>query len=136
MIIYLDENLPPHLAEGFDVLQQPENLKTGYSIKVAYIPTLFGRGAKDVEWLPKLESQSCVITQDANINRVKHEMELYRKHGIGMFFLRGANSKQGLSVWDMVQALAKNWPKICKIAHEEERPFAYRITLGRAPKRL
>lgn len=136
MIIYVDENLPQHVAEGFNTLQVPEGLKTGLLMEVKYIPTVFVRGVKDMDWIPNLGPGACVITQDININRRKHELELYRKHGVGMFFLRGASSKQGLSVWEMVQALAKHWPKISQIVHEEEPPFAYQITLGRAPKRL
>lgn len=42
-----------------------------------------------------------------------------------MFFLRGPNKKQGLSIWQMVEALAKNWPEIADKTHNEERPFAY-----------
>ena len=73
MIIYLDENMPRHLAEGFHILQYPEGLKTQKPIEVRYIPTAFGRGAKDEEWIPMAgEEKACVITQDLNINRRKH----------------------------------------------------------------
>jgi hypothetical protein len=136
MIIYLDENLPPHLAEGFDVLQQPEGLKIGHPLEVKYLPHIFGQGAKDMDWIPKLTPGSCVITQDINIHRRKHELELYRKHGVGMFFLKGKSKKQGMSVWGMVQALAKNWPEISRIVHEVETPFAYQVSLGRGVKKL
>lgn len=44
MKIYFDENLPKHLADGFQVLQQPEGLKTGRQIEIKYIPDTFGRG--------------------------------------------------------------------------------------------
>ena len=36
MIIYLDENMPPHLAEGFHILRFPEGLKSGYKIENLY----------------------------------------------------------------------------------------------------
>ena len=137
MIIYLDENLPRHLAEGFHKLQFPEGFKTGYRIEVKYIPTVFGAGAKDVEWIPEIgKEKACVITQDLNINRRKHELELFHKHKIGMFFLRGPSKKQGLSIWQMVEALSKNWPEIAEKVHKDKRPFAYTFGLKGRMKRI
>lgn len=137
MIVYMDENMPPHLAAGFQLLQEPEGLRTGFPLEVRYIPTVFGRSVKDEVWIPKLgEEKACVITQDINLSRRKHELELYRKHNLGAFFLRGPSKKQGLSVWEMVRALAKNWPEISRIVHEEERPFGYVVSLNRKIKKL
>ena len=131
MKLYVDENLPRHLAEGFDILQRPEGLRSGFNMEVEYIPSVFERGTKDIDWLPNLEPGACVLTQDVNIHRQKHERELYRKYEIGIFFLKGSSSKKGLSVWEMVQALAKNWIEISRFAHEGRRPFEYRVTLSR-----
>ena len=137
MIIYLDENLPRHLATGFQLLQAPEGLKTGRTVEVRYIPATFHQGVKDQEWIPLVGAENaCVITQDINISRRKHELELYRRHGLGLFFLRGASKKQGMSVWDMVRTLARHWEEISRIVYEEERHFAYQVTLNRKPKHL
>lgn len=104
MIIYLDENMPPHLATCFHTLQYPEGFKTTHLIEVKYIPEVFDAGAKDIEWIPGIgKEKACLITQDLNINRCKHELELFRKHKIGMFFLRGPVKKQGLTVWQIVE---------------------------------
>lgn len=137
MIIYMDENMPRHLAEGFQILQLPEGLKTGRKIDVKYLPDEVGHGAKDVIWIPQVGSvKACVITQDINIQRRKHELELYRRHDIGMFFLRGSSKKQGMSIWQMVESLAKNWSGICQIVYEKKGPFAYQITPNRKIKKL
>ncbi len=137
MIIYLDENLPMHLAEGFQIIQAPENLKSGYDISVAHITSVFSKGIKDEEWIPKLKAQrACVITQDLNIQRRQHELTLYRQYELGMLFLRGPSKKQGMSVWQIVQTLAKHWLEITRIAMEEQRPFAFQVTLTRKIKRL
>jgi len=137
MIIYFDENMPLHLAEGFQTLQEPEGLKTGYPLEVRYIPTKFERGVKDEIWIPQLgEENACVLTQDVHISRRKQELALYRQHQIGAFFLRGPSKKQGLSVWEMVQALAKNWTAISEIVHKEERPFGYLVSLRRGVERV
>ena len=134
MKIYFDENLPPHLAKGFQTLQEPEGLRSGYPVTVLYLPIVFGRGAKDLDWIARLEPGDCVITKDININRRKHELELYRRRGIGMFFLKGKSKKNPLTVWEIVQALAKNWPDISRIVYEADTPFAYVVTLHRKIK--
>lgn len=137
MIIYLDENMPPHLAKGFEIIQKPEGLKTGKAITVAYLPDTFKRGAKDNEWLPVVgKEKSCVITQDLNITRRKDEIELYQKNGVGLFVLKGPNKKMGLSIWEMVQALSKHWPDICDKAINDKRPFAYQFKLTGKMKQI
>lgn len=54
MIIYIDENLPRVLAQGFNILQKPENirLKLGDPIDVKSILDEFGSGAQDETWIP------------------------------------------------------------------------------------
>lgn len=137
MIVYLDENMPKHLAKGFQVLQEPEGFKTGYPLEIRYVPEIFEKGVKDEAWIPVLgEEGACIITQDINISRRKHELELYRKHKIGAFFLRGPSKKRGLSIWQMVEALAKNWTAISQIIHEEERPFGYKLSLNRRIEKI
>ncbi len=137
MIIYFDENMPKHLAHGFNTIQLPEGIKTGKHIKVRVLGEKFNFGSKDVEWIPLVGTEgSCVITQDINISRRKNELELYKKYGVGMFFLRGPSKKNGLSIWEMTQALAKNWPEICRIATNEKRPFGYIFKLNGKIKKL
>ena len=128
MIIYIDENMPHQLAEGLDILQQPQNLKTGKEILVRSISKTFGRGAKDEEWIPLAgEQAACVITQDVNIQRTRLQKELFEQHGLGMIFLH-APSKNGFSYWQLVQLVIKHWEKISQFALKDQRPFAYRCT--------
>jgi len=129
MIIYLDENIPPHLARGFDILQAPENIKKGRKkIEVKYLSDVYGTGSADLDWIPQVGAEgSFVITQDVHISKRKDEVEAYRKNGVGLFFLRGTSKKSGLSVWEMVQILAKNWEDMMEIILKEEGAFAYTI---------
>ena len=137
MIIYMDENMPGHLAEGFHIIQFPESIKTQYVIEVKFLPSRFGCGAQDVDWLPVVGSEgSCIITQDKKLSKRKSEIELYKKHKVGIFFMRGPSKKQGLKIWDMTQALAKNWDEICRIAKEDTRPFGYVFKLKGKMERL
>jgi len=109
MIIFTDENMPPHLAPGFNILQQPESLKSGIQIQVFHWPDYSEYGEKDEDWIPKVgELGACIITQDINITRRKHELALMKKHNVGIFFLKGKSRKKGMSVWEMVETLSKS----------------------------
>lgn len=137
MIIFTDENIPPHLAPGFQQIQGPESLKTGIPVEVKHIPEVFGRGSKDEDWIPELGRwKACVITRDIHLNRRKHEIELLKNHKLGIFFLMSQTKKSGLSVWQMVEMLAKTWPDLVGIAVHEKRPFGYEVHLNGKLKKL
>ena len=128
MIIFTDENMPPHLAPGFNILQQPESPKLGIPIEVVHCSDYSEYGEKDEDWIPKIGGlDACIITQDINITRRKHELALMKKHKVGIFFLKGKNKKSGMSVWEMVETLAKSWPLITQIAISENKPFGYEV---------
>ena len=137
MTIYFDENLPKHLAEGFNTIQFPEGIKSGITVNVKSLPEVYGYGAKDYEWIPMVGGEGCcVITPDLNIHRRKDELALYRDNKVGMFFLKGPNRKQGMSIWEMTIALSKNWEKIIQIANSEKGPFAYQFYLNRGMNKM
>jgi hypothetical protein len=128
MIIYIDENMPPTLAAGLNVLQEPENIRSGIFVEVKSIKTVFGKGAKDEEWIPLAGKQeACVITQDYNIQRTRHQKALCEENKLGLFFFRPP-SKTGYSYWQMVELCIANWQQIVKIAAKEVKPFAYRCS--------
>lgn len=128
MIIYIDENMPPYLARGFNILQAPINLKLKEPIEVRAIKDDFGQGSKDEEWIPLAgEKGACIITQDYNIRRIKHQQALCEKYNLGMFYFRPP-SKNGFKYWDMLTLMVKHWQSIYKKAITEKRPFAYKIT--------
>jgi hypothetical protein len=131
MIIFTDENIPPHLAPGFQLIQGPESMKTGIPLEVQHLPEYFGYGTKDKDWIPAIgKLKACVITRDVRLNRRKHEIALLREHDLGIFFLKAQTKKSGLSVWQMVEMLARSWPEIAKIAVEETRPFGYEVFIN------
>lgn len=129
MIIYVDENMSPHLARGFDILQKPESKKLQDPIEVKSIKDAFGEGALDEDWIPLAGKQNaCVITQDYNIQRITHQRELCEQYGLGMFYFRPP-SKNGFLYFDMLKMMVKHWPDIIKISQKKKRPFAYKATL-------
>ncbi|MFW6046851.1 MAG: hypothetical protein ACOCP4_03565 [Candidatus Woesearchaeota archaeon] len=128
MIIYIDENMSPILARGFNLLQSPLNKRNKLDIEVRSIKDEFREGVPDEEWIPDAgKQQACIITQDYNIKRMKHQKALCEKYNLGMFYFRPP-SKKGFTYWDMVTLIVKHWQKIAKKASKEKKPFAYKIT--------
>ncbi len=128
MTIYVDENMSPFLARGFNILQQPENVKLPVSIEIRSIKDEFGQGARDEDWIPIAgRSNSCVLTQDYNTYRIEHQRHLCETFGLGMFYFRPP-SKNGFLYWDMIKLMVKHWPMIMRISTREARPFAYKVT--------
>jgi hypothetical protein len=130
MISYVDENMAPVLAKGFNLLQMPLNfdLKLKDPVEFKSIKEDFGEGTPDEEWIPIAGGESaCVLTQDYNIKRIRHQRELCEKHGLGMFYFR-PSSKSGFSYWEMVKLLVKHWEEIIKVSAKKSRPFSYKIT--------
>src|ERR1700734_4052698 len=85
--IFIYENLPPQIARGLHVLQQPQNAREGIKMEVLSIKDFFGEGAKDEEWIPEVgRLKGIVITQDYRIQSLKHQRELYKQHGVGILF--------------------------------------------------
>lgn len=124
--IYIDENMPSQLAKGLNELQKPQNFKDGIDIEVLSIKDVFGQGAQDEDWIPKLGlEKGIVITQDFNIQQTRHQRQLYIDSGIGIFFLK-TPSKNGFQYWDFVKKMVGEWDTIKKIIKKEKVPFAYR----------
>lgn len=127
MNIYIDENLPQQLANGFDILQQPLNVKLKNPVSVKSIASVYGRGAKDEEWIPKLGAEeACVVTQDYNIKKTRMQYDLCKEHNLGLFFIK--SSKNGLRYIEMIKFLARHWEQIINITQLENKPFAFKAT--------
>jgi len=128
MIVYIDENMPSQLANGLMILQEPINLKLLEPIKIISIKNKFGQGIQDEDWIPIAGNEgACVITQDYNIKRTKHQYALCQQYGLGIFFLKPP-SKKGLSYWEMVVMVINHWQSIIDTIINSQRPFAFKLT--------
>ena len=136
MIIYIDENMPPHFARGFNILQDPENIKLDQKIEVKSIRDEFGQGIQDEKWIPLAGKQgSCIITQDYNLKRIQHQFELCKEYNLGMFYFRPP-SKNSFKYWAMLSLIVKHWPSMVKISLREKRPFSYLVTSKKPLKKM
>lgn len=75
MKIFIDENMPPQLAEGLAVLEKPNN----EGVEIYSIQKEYGRGILDEEWIPQVgQVNGIVITQDSKMQRIKAQFELLK----------------------------------------------------------
>lgn len=119
--------MSPHLIEGLNFFQKPLNTKQKEPIFFRSIKATFGSGTQDEDWIPKVGDESaCVLTLDQNIHRIKHQWELCRKHGLGVFFIK-MPSKKGYKYTELVQLLIKRWPEIVETSLSTNRPFGCEV---------
>ena len=124
MKIYFDENFAHQIPQALDLLQKPCKKE---NIEVYSISNIFGRGATDEEWIPKVaEENGIVITQDLKIQYTKQQKELYKKYNLGVVFIKPP-SKKGYTYWEHVTKIIISWHDIKEIALNQERPFSYVI---------
>src|SRR5690606_13458148 len=123
MIVYIDENFPPQLARGLDVLQKPLN-DGSFVLEVRSIKDVWP-GARDEDWIPEAgQEEAIVITQDLRIQTTRHQRDLYRQYGLGIFFFKPP-SKCGFNYWEMVTQIIIRWEEITKAIQKNKRPFAF-----------
>ncbi|MET0394285.1 MAG: hypothetical protein ABW019_14160 [Chitinophagaceae bacterium] len=123
MKFFIDENMPPQLAEGLAILEKPNN----EGVEVYSIQKEYGRGIQDEEWIPQVgKINGIVITQDYNIQRTQQQFELLRNYKVGIFYLRPPG-KSGYRYWEMVEKIFAYWTQIKALARKSRAPFAYRI---------
>lgn len=128
MIIYLDENLPPQLAEGLDKLQEPLNKRNNTNYIVKSIKKTFGQGVKDEDWIPRAGAEKAIaITRDFRIQTTRHQKELCKKFGLCVFFF--AEPSSGIPYWQIVKTLIDKWEGILKEIERNKKPFAIRFTV-------
>jgi predicted nuclease of predicted toxin-antitoxin system len=130
MNIYIDENLPPQLAEGLSILEKPNN----DGVNVISIKKHFGEGTRDEDWIPLVGREGgIIITQDYNLHKNRHQRELYMQHGVSVFFIT-STTKNGLSYWQMVELIISRWKEIKTLSRKTRKPFACKWTQRGRPE--
>ena len=123
MKIYIDENMPPQLAEGLSILEKPNN----ESVEVYSIQKEYGRGVSDEDWIPQVgKASGIVITQDSKMQRIKSQYRLLRDYKLGIFYLIPPG--KGYTYWEMVERIILNWQEIKNLTKKNRPPFAFKIT--------
>lgn len=126
--VLVDENLSEHLADGLNAIQRP--LDNG--IIVVSMATTFGKGTKDEDWIPQWGKQDgFFITEDLNITRTRHLVQLLQQYDFGAFFLKVPTKT---SYWERVRVIIKHWREITNIISSKNKPFAYKVTPNKVEK--
>jgi len=130
MKIYIDENMPPQLAEGLSILEKPNN----EGVEVYSIQKEYGRGVLDEDWIPQVgNANGVVIAQDSKMQRIKSQYRLLRDYKLGIFYLIPPG-KRGYTYWEMVERIILNWQEIKGLTHKNKPPFAFKITSRKIEK--
>lgn len=120
MKFHFDENIPDRVISALSYLCIDHEI---ISTKIE-----FGQGTADEDFLPKIgKIGGILITQDFNMNRIKHQRELLISEKIGVFFIRPPK-KSNFSFLDLARLVLKHWEDIEKIVSKRRPPFAYTIT--------
>jgi len=109
---FVDNNLPPALARGFDALFERDHEVISHRDK-------FGSThVKDEEWIPALAAEGdwVVLSGDVNIARKRPTRELFLRSNLVGFFPRAAvmelplhkKASRILYVWDRMERISKD----------------------------
>ena len=112
MKLFIDNNLPPQLADGLDALFAGDHEVVSHRGK-------FGsRNRLDEEWIPELgrEGGWVVLSGDLNIARKRPQRSLFLQAGLVGFFPRAAvmelplhkKASRILAVWDRMERISSD----------------------------
>lgn len=117
MILLLDENMPPRVADAWHALG---------TVEAYHVTKHLPRGTPDVEVFEFLAERPTwvLVTQDEKIRKRPHELAALRRARVGAFVLTG---RGGRDVEQMLAFLAACLPGMRKVVAAAERPFVYGI---------
>lgn len=124
MLFVFDENLPHHLAEGLNKLEEG-NTKSPNKVVVKHALEISPKGSTDEDLIAKIgQLQGILFTQDKDFKNKKHYYSLYKTHNIGIVIYTIQNKD---IYWDKVVSFVKNWEEIKHKVCKSEIPFVFNI---------
>ena len=106
MRYFLDNNLPPAIAEALNALSRSADCK------VVHLREKFAPDTADAEWIEALgeEGDWVIVTSDRAIKKNKHERQALINSGLTVLFL--GKAWVNLKFWDKAHKLVKCWPAV------------------------
>lgn len=121
MDFYLDENLPPRVANALNALEE------GEEDNVYHTEVVFGKNILDLELYPKIkEKNGILITNDLKMLSRKNERELIRSLGITAFFI---SLPKGANFVLKYRTMINKWEEIKLVCRKNKHPFMCRIKM-------
>ena len=116
MILFFDRNIGKGIPEALRLLELP--------VKIEAHHDHFDQAEKDDVWLSVVGRQGwIVISQDYKFHEIQSELEAFRQHEVGCFYVWGAEAAK----WDTMRTFAKAYDKIVQEAARAIRPFAFKV---------
>jgi hypothetical protein len=118
---FIDNNIAPKLARGFDQFVRGEH-------EVAHLRDRFAPNTPDVDWMRALAGENgwVILSGDVAIGRNPHEVAAWKEAGHTIFFLKAGWTNIGF--WQQVQKLAKCFPEIIKLAQRASPGDSFLVT--------
>jgi len=114
MRFFFDNNLSQNLTKGV----------RAFGEEVVHLTEHFLEDTEDAVWLKYIgEKQLILITRDEKIRWNPAEIQAFRKHRVGAFFLGGKNRSR----CQLIQQIVRHWPRIKEYSEKEKLPFAFRV---------
>ena len=123
MRIFIDNNIAPKLARGFNEFVQGED-------EVVHLRDRFSGNTPDVDWMRGLAAESgwVILSGDVAIGRNPHEVAAWKGAGHTIFFLRSGWTN--IEFWQQVQKLAKCFPEIMALAQRAKPGDSFLVTVN------
>lgn len=128
MNFYLDENLPPRVANALNALEE------GEEDNVYHTELVFEKSIKDPDLFPKIkERDGILITNDLKMLSKKGEYEQMVSLGITAFFIKFPS---GANFVLKYRFIIDKWEMIKDICRNNKHPFRCKITSKGKPEIL
>ena len=116
MILFLDRSMGKGIGRALECLK-------GFPATIQLHDDHFAQNTPDDVWLAEVGRRGWIaMGQDYRLHLVDVERDAIRAHGVGVFYLWGANASQ----WEQLRVLVKAWDRI-EAASREPTPFIHRI---------
>jgi len=118
MILFFDRSVGTAIPKSLREYLKPPG------VSIEYHQLHFDQAAPDDEWLPEIGKWDwLVIGQDHSYHQKSPELAAIKHHGIGAFYLWGAEATR----WETMRCFAKAYDKILEAATKNPRPFVFRV---------
>lgn len=120
MTFYFDRNFGRRFPEALRRASPPFTVEFHHSQQ-----SQFAHNTTDDKWLAVVGQRGWVVfSHDQKFHEILPEISAIKQHGIGCFYLWGAETV----VWEKLCFFVAVAPKIISLASAIDRPFIYRVT--------
>lgn len=115
MILALDENLPPSVAQALAILRFP----------ITHVTDHVGRGTPDEDLFDEAAARNWVlVTRDAKMWRKRAQQAALLQAGIGVFVLVSSSAH---TPPELTALLLRRLPEMLELTARTRRPFVFRV---------